>query len=100
MTLGPPRSTGAFEAVDIGPVRPLVWNRFSDGGLIACLWMSLPLTALGAMSFDFTEFLPFRATAEPVSPTTKATIATSIAGDGSFLLLCSCMDDLPFGASD
>jgi hypothetical protein len=47
------------------------------------------------MSFDFTEFFPWRATADPVSPTTSATIATSIAGDGSRLLLCSSTDYLP-----
>ena len=49
--------------------------------------MSVALTALGAMSFDLTEFLPCRATAEPVRPTTSAQIATSIAGEGSLRLL-------------
>ncbi len=33
--------------------------------------MSLPLTASGAMSLDLTEFLPCRATAEPVSASTR-----------------------------
>ena len=57
--------------------------------------MSLPLTALRAMSLDLTEFLPCRATAEPVRAAIRATIATSSAGEGRRLRTLLHPENLP-----